>query len=72
MAEYGGTLLPLQELQKPSGPVRRSSVEKLVVKSGASYMFSHAMNVIVGQKEDRKLMAGVFSVAGIHCSNCGQ
>lgn len=41
-------------------------------KSGPAYLFSHAMNIIVGQKEDRKLMTGLFTVADIYCSNCGE
>ena len=35
-------------------------------------MFSHAMNIIVGQKGDRQLLTGLFSVADIYCSNCGE
>jgi len=30
------------------------------------------MNVVVGKKEDRKLMTGTFSVADIFCCKCGQ
>jgi hypothetical protein len=41
-------------------------------KSGPAYMFVHAMNIIVGQKVDRKLMTGLYTVADIYCSNCGE
>ena len=41
-------------------------------KSGPAYMFVHAMNVIVGQKVDRKFMTGLYTVADIYCSNCGE
>lgn len=41
-------------------------------KTGPAYMFAHAMNIIVGQKEDRKLITGLFTVADIYCSNCGE
>ncbi|XP_035540012.1 protein yippee-like At4g27740 isoform X1 [Juglans regia] len=41
-------------------------------KSGPAYMFSHAMNIIAGQKEDRKLITGAYSVADIYCCNCGE
>lgn len=30
------------------------------------------MNVIVGQKGDKQLMTGLYSVADIYCSNCGE
>ncbi|XP_042978125.1 protein yippee-like At4g27740 isoform X2 [Carya illinoinensis] len=41
-------------------------------KSGPAYLFSHAMNIIVGRKEDRKLITGAYSVADIYCCNCGE
>jgi hypothetical protein len=33
-------------------------------------MFSHAMNVVVGAKEDRQLTIGLHKVADIYCSDC--
>ncbi|CAK7324229.1 unnamed protein product [Dovyalis caffra] len=41
-------------------------------KSGQAYMFSHVMNVVLGQKEDRQLITGKYTIAGIFCSNCRQ
>ncbi|XP_015886641.1 protein yippee-like At4g27740 [Ziziphus jujuba] len=41
-------------------------------KSGPAYFFSHAMNILVGKREDRKLITGVYTVADIYCSNCGE
>ncbi|KAK4571128.1 hypothetical protein RGQ29_029811 [Quercus rubra] len=41
-------------------------------KSGPAYLFSHAMNIIVGQKEDRKLITGLYTIADIYCCNCGE
>lgn len=35
-------------------------------------MFSHAMNIIVGEKSDKQLLTGLFAVADIYCSNCGE
>ncbi|PIN21408.1 hypothetical protein CDL12_05881 [Handroanthus impetiginosus] len=32
--------------------------KKYVAKSGQAYMFSHAMNIVVGAKEDKQLMTG--------------
>ncbi|KAK9292547.1 hypothetical protein L1049_020521 [Liquidambar formosana] len=46
--------------------------KNFVAKSGQAYLFSHAMNVVVGQKVDKQLMTGIFSVADIYCCNCGQ
>lgn len=41
-------------------------------KSGQAYMFRHAMNIVVGAKEDRQLMTGVYTIAHIFCCRCGQ
>ncbi|KAK9994840.1 hypothetical protein SO802_024543 [Lithocarpus litseifolius] len=41
-------------------------------KSGPAYLFSHAMNISVGQKEDRQLMTGLYTIADIYCCNCGE
>ncbi|KAG6745530.1 hypothetical protein POTOM_050023 [Populus tomentosa] len=35
------------------------------------YMFSHVMNIVLGQKEDRKMLTGMYTVAAIFCRNCG-
>jgi len=41
-------------------------------KSGPAFLFSHAMNIIVGQKEDRQLITGLYTIADIYCCNCGE
>ncbi|KAK6936642.1 Yippee/Mis18/Cereblon [Dillenia turbinata] len=41
-------------------------------KSGAACMFGHAMNVVLGYKQDRELITGLFTIADIHCSRCGE
>ncbi|XP_057472673.1 protein yippee-like At4g27740 [Actinidia eriantha] len=43
-----------------------------VGKSGPAYMFGHAMNVVLGQKEDKQLITGLFSICNLYCSKCGQ
>ncbi|KAI5561737.1 hypothetical protein BDE02_15G008000 [Populus trichocarpa] len=40
-------------------------------RSGQAYMFSHVMNIVLGQKEDRKMLTGMYTVAAIFCRNCG-
>ena len=35
-------------------------------------MFSHVMNVVLGHKKDKKMLTGMYTIAGIHCSSCGQ
>ncbi|KAH0915575.1 hypothetical protein HID58_030021 [Brassica napus] len=40
--------------------------------SGAAFMFSHAMNVVVGPKIGRKLLTGSYVVADVMCSKCGE
>lgn len=41
-------------------------------KSGQAYLFSEAKNIVEGEKEKRQLITGLFKIADIHCSNCGQ
>ncbi|KAL2325250.1 hypothetical protein Fmac_024308 [Flemingia macrophylla] len=41
-------------------------------KSGRAFLFSHAMNVGVGPKEDRELMTGLHMVADVYCCDCHQ
>ena len=35
-------------------------------------MFHHAMNIVVGEKEEKQLITGLFTIANISCSNCGE
>ncbi|KAL0331707.1 UNVERIFIED_CONTAM: protein yippee-like [Sesamum angustifolium] len=39
-------------------------------RNGRAFLFSHAMNVIVGPKEDRQLMTGLHTVADVYCGDC--
>ncbi|KAK1571229.1 hypothetical protein Q3G72_013748 [Acer saccharum] len=39
-------------------------------RNGRAFLFSHAMNVVVGQKEDRHLLTGLHTVADISCADC--
>ncbi|CAL1373673.1 unnamed protein product [Linum trigynum] len=39
-------------------------------RHGRAFLFSHAMNVGIGAKEDRNLMTGLHTVADVHCSDC--
>ncbi|WCJ32469.1 Yippee family putative zinc-binding protein [Euphorbia peplus] len=41
-------------------------------KSGQAYLFSHVMNVVLGRKEEKQMMTGKYSIAGINCSKCGE
>ncbi|XP_050238643.1 protein yippee-like At4g27745 [Mercurialis annua] len=41
-------------------------------KSGQAYLFSHAMNVVLGRKEDKQMLTGLFTIAQINCSKCGE
>ncbi|WOL18149.1 protein yippee-like [Canna indica] len=40
--------------------------------SGRAYLFSHAMNIALGPKEDRHLITGIHTVADIYCGECNQ
>lgn len=46
--------------------------KKFVGASGPAFMFSHAMNVVVGPKIGRKLITGSYVVADVMCSKCGE
>ncbi|KAK3139789.1 hypothetical protein QOZ80_5AG0390250 [Eleusine coracana subsp. coracana] len=39
-------------------------------RNGRAFLFSHAMNVVMGPKEDRQLMTGLHTVADIYCHDC--
>ncbi|KNA14077.1 hypothetical protein SOVF_110750 [Spinacia oleracea] len=39
-------------------------------RNSRAFLFSHAMNVDVGPKEDRHLMTGLHTVADVSCSDC--
>ncbi|CAK9149207.1 unnamed protein product [Ilex paraguariensis] len=73
MAEFTGH--PLYSCSKCRNPValRDDLLSKTFrARSGQAYMFRQAMNIMVGQKEDRQLLTGHFTIAGIYCSNCGE
>ncbi|KAL4360258.1 hypothetical protein AHAS_Ahas08G0159400 [Arachis hypogaea] len=40
--------------------------------SGRAFLFSHAMNISLGPKEDRQLITGLHTVADVYCSDCGE
>jgi len=37
-----------------------------------AFLFSHAMNIVEGPKEDRNLITGLHTVADVFCSDCGE
>ncbi|KAH7692377.1 putative Yippee-type zinc-binding protein [Dioscorea alata] len=39
-------------------------------RNGRGFLFSHAMNVVLGQKENRQLITGLHTVADVHCCDC--
>ncbi|XP_047340575.1 protein yippee-like At4g27745 [Impatiens glandulifera] len=39
-------------------------------KHGRAFLFAHAMNIVVGVKEDRNLITGLHTVADIYCGDC--
>ncbi|KAL5811942.1 hypothetical protein ACOSQ3_026892 [Xanthoceras sorbifolium] len=36
------------------------------------YMFSYAMNIVLGRREEKHLISGVYTIANIYCSKCGK
>ncbi|KAF2554212.1 hypothetical protein F2Q68_00037500 [Brassica cretica] len=41
-------------------------------RTGKAFLFSHAMNVVLGAKEDRNLLTGLHTVADISCADCNE
>lgn len=39
-------------------------------KSSRAFLFAHAMNIVIGPKEDRQLVTGLHTVADIYCCDC--
>ncbi|KAF4384519.1 hypothetical protein CsatB_010832 [Cannabis sativa] len=39
---------------------------------GRAFLFSHAMNIVLGPKQDRQLMTGLHTVADVYCKDCGE
>ncbi|CAN8230254.1 unnamed protein product [Cochlearia groenlandica] len=46
--------------------------KKFVGRTGRAFLFSHAMNIVVGAKEDRNLLTGLHTVADISCVDCNE
>ncbi|CAN6987936.1 unnamed protein product [Brassica rapa subsp. trilocularis] len=44
----------------------------LMGRTGRAFLFSHAMNIVVGPKEDRHLLTGLHTVADISCADCNE
>lgn len=40
--------------------------------TGRAFLFSHAVNIVTGPKEDRHLLTGLHTVADVFCSDCGE
>ncbi|KAH7578080.1 hypothetical protein ACOSP7_000789 [Xanthoceras sorbifolium] len=40
--------------------------------NGRAFLFTHAMNIVEGPKQDRHLITGLHTVADVSCSDCGQ
>lgn len=41
-------------------------------RNGRAFLFSHAMNIVLGPKEDRQLLTGLHTVADISYLDCHQ
>ncbi|CAN6466072.1 unnamed protein product [Victoria cruziana] len=39
-------------------------------RHGRAFLFAHAMNIVLGPKENRQLMTGLHTVADVHCCEC--
>ncbi|KAK2992777.1 hypothetical protein RJ640_023290 [Escallonia rubra] len=73
MEEFTGH--PLYSCSNCRNPValRDNLLSKaFLAKTGQAFFFSHAMNIVVGQKEEKQLMTGHFTIADIYCSKCGE
>lgn len=39
-------------------------------RHGRAFLFTHAMNIAMGPKEDRHLLTGLHTVADVYCADC--
>ncbi|XP_028806640.1 protein yippee-like At4g27745 [Neltuma alba] len=75
MADFGGDGSASFRCRNCQTPIASRSdllSKSFRAKTGAAFMFRHARNIIEGAKQDRQLMTGMYTVANIYCSNCGQ
>ncbi|XVE58320.1 hypothetical protein DITRI_Ditri04bG0160800 [Diplodiscus trichospermus] len=71
--EFGGNpLYSCRNCRSPLALVDDLLSKNFIAKSGKAYLFQHAMNIVLGPKKDKQLMTGVFSIANIYCSKCGE
>lgn len=55
-----------------SSGLTKDSQELCVTGKQWQSFFIHAMNIILGPKEDRQLITGLHTVADVYCSDCGE
>ncbi|KAL2921755.1 hypothetical protein RDABS01_013246 [Bienertia sinuspersici] len=46
--------------------------KSFVASSGRALMFRNAVNLKVGDRKERQLITGQFTIADIYCGKCGQ
>ncbi|KAK7386236.1 hypothetical protein VNO78_26304 [Psophocarpus tetragonolobus] len=46
--------------------------KKYLAKTGQAFLFSHARNIVYGPKQERNLITGLYTIADIFCSKCGE
>ncbi|PWA44954.1 yippee family putative zinc-binding protein [Artemisia annua] len=66
---------PLYSCNRCRNPItlRQNLLSKAFkARSGDAYMFSEAMNVVLGVKREAQLITGRFVVADVSCRNCGE
>ncbi|KAK9127970.1 hypothetical protein Syun_016767 [Stephania yunnanensis] len=77
----GGTDVALEGLEGPiykckhcQAPLALSQhvvSKSFLCKEGKGYLFSKVVNVSLGEKEERTLLTGVYTVADVSCISCG-
>ncbi|KAM4068674.1 hypothetical protein ACJW30_12G033100 [Castanea mollissima] len=55
-----------------SSSVLHQPKQEQLGRNGRAFLFSHAMNIAIGPKEDRHLMTGLHTVADIFCADCNE
>ncbi|KAK9126132.1 hypothetical protein Scep_014978 [Stephania cephalantha] len=77
----GGTGVALEGLEGPIYKCKQCQAhlalsqhvvsKSFLCKEGKGYLFSKVINVSLGEKEERTLLTGVYTVADVSCISCG-
>ncbi|KAL8127771.1 protein yippee-like At4g27740 [Apium graveolens] len=72
MEPYSHPLYSCRKCRTPVALAEDLLSKSFVAKSGKAFMFSQAMNVMLGKSYDKPLITGNFTIADVYCNTCGE